>query len=92
MSGYCLKEVTVSTGGFGTTKVLQLDTSATFPNCNMIMLDKSLYTQLTTLDYASLGITPETITSAFGYGFGAMFSFWVIGYAFRQVVQILRSL
>lgn len=101
MSGYCAKEIDVVTNasmsGFTLnqtkSKALSIDFSSTFPDCStdLVILDKSTYTQMTTLDYGSLGITESTLVSAFSFGFMAIATFWVVAFTFRLVVELIRK-
>lgn len=100
MTGYCAKEIDVVTdatiSGFTLnqtkSKALSIDSSSTFPNCssNYVLIDTQTYTQMTTLDYASLGITSETALTTFSFGFVSIASLWAVAYMFRLVVEIIR--
>jgi hypothetical protein len=46
---------------------------------------------LETVDFASMGITPETLLYVFGWGFAAVFGFWLLGYGTALAVSLIRK-
>lgn len=47
---------------------------------------------LETIDFASLGITPESLFFVFGWGFAAVFAFWLIGFGTALALASIRKL
>ncbi|MDP9892381.1 hypothetical protein J2W32_001175 [Variovorax boronicumulans] len=46
---------------------------------------------LETVDFTSLGITPETLLYVFGWGFAAVFGFWLIGFGTALAIAHIRK-
>ncbi|MGJ7569628.1 hypothetical protein ACSFBX_03740 [Variovorax sp. RB2P76] len=47
---------------------------------------------LETIDFASMGITPETVFFVFGWGFAAVFTFWLLGFGTAIAISMIRKL
>lgn len=46
----------------------------------------------TAADFALIGITPESIAAAFGFGFGTIVFFWFLGYCIKAALAVVRKL
>ncbi|MGJ7556082.1 hypothetical protein ACSFBI_18940 [Variovorax sp. RB3P1] len=47
---------------------------------------------LDTVDFTSMGITPETLFYVFGWGFAAVFTFWLLGFGTALAIASIRKL
>lgn len=47
---------------------------------------------MTVQNLANIGITPESVTAGFAFGFLAVFSLWAAGYAVRAATTVIRKL
>ena len=47
---------------------------------------------LETIDFAAMGITPEALFFVFGWGFAAVFMFWLLGFGTALGVAQIRKL
>lgn len=47
---------------------------------------------LDTVDFAAMGITPETLFYVFGWGFAAVFTFWLLGFGTALAIASIRKL
>ncbi|MFS2047858.1 hypothetical protein ACEN9J_25835 [Variovorax sp. Varisp41] len=47
---------------------------------------------LETVDFTAMGITPEALLYVFGWGFAAVFTFWLIGFGVGLAVAQIRKL
>lgn len=43
-----------------------------------------------TIDYAALGITPESIAQTWAWGFGSVLTVWLLAVAIRAVLDTIR--
>lgn len=43
-------------------------------------------------DFALIGITPESIALAFGFGFSTVVGFWFLGYCIKAALAAVRKL
>lgn len=43
------------------------------------------------VDFLSLGITPESVMSVFGFGFGAIMLFWFLGFCVSLCLSLIRK-
>jgi len=46
---------------------------------------------LETVDFTAMGITPEVLLHVFGWGFAAVFMFWLIGYGVAIGLGMIRK-
>lgn len=44
------------------------------------------------VDFVALGVTPEAVLAMWGYGFGSVMGFWLIGYALAVAIGLIRKL
>lgn len=54
--------------------------------------DQVLLSFADSVDFVSMGITPEVVLKMFGFGFGAVFGFWLIGYCLAIAIGLIRKL
>lgn len=47
---------------------------------------------LDTVDFTAMGITPEVLFYVFGWGFAAIFIFWLLGFGAALAVAVIRKL
>lgn len=47
---------------------------------------------LETVDFTAMGITPESLFFVFGWGFAAVFMFWLLGFGAGLGVSLIRKL
>lgn len=47
---------------------------------------------LDTVDFTAMGITPEVLFYVFGWGFAAVFTFWLLGFGASLAVSVIRKL
>jgi hypothetical protein len=47
---------------------------------------------LETVDFTAMGITPEALFYVFGWGFAAVFTFWLLGFGTGIALSMIRKL
>lgn len=45
---------------------------------------------LETVDFTAMGITPEVLLYVFGWGFSAVFGFWLLGFGTAIALGLIR--
>lgn len=45
---------------------------------------------LETIDFTAMGITPEVLLYVFGWGFAAVFGFWLLGFGTAIALGLIR--
>lgn len=54
--------------------------------------DQVLLNFADSVDFASMGITPEVVLAMFTFGFAAVFGFFLIGYGLAIAIGLIRKL
>lgn len=47
---------------------------------------------LETVDFTSMGITPEALLYVFSWGFAAVFGFWLLGFGTALAISAIRKI
>ena len=47
---------------------------------------------LETVDFTAMGITPEVLFFVFGWGFAAVFAFWLLGFGTALAIANIRKI
>lgn len=72
---------------------LILDAVAVAPDCpsGLLILSKTDFSNMTTLDPVALGITSSSIGEVFTWGFGALIFCWSAGFVLSIALGLIRK-